>query len=57
MTVEVDALATAEAVFLSNVRLGIWPVARLVPEGWEYDAAHACIVEVRLRLENDRATA
>ena len=54
---EVDALATAEAVFLSNTRLGIWPVAALIPEGWEYDANHSCIAELSLRLDNDRANA
>jgi branched-subunit amino acid aminotransferase/4-amino-4-deoxychorismate lyase len=54
---ELDTLATAEAVFLSNTRLGIWPVQTLVPEGWEYDAAHSCISELALRLDNDRASA
>ena len=54
---EVDALATAEAVFLTNTRLGIWPVAQLVPEGWGYDADHSCIAELTLRLANDRANA
>lgn len=54
---EIDALATAEAVFLTNTRLGIWPVAALIPEGWEYDASHSCIAELSLRLTNDRANA
>ena len=57
VVVEVDALATAEAVFLTNTRLGIWPVATLVPEGWEYDPNHPRIVELTLLLANDRASA
>ena len=54
---DVDAIATAEAVFLSNTRLGIWPVAAITPEGWEYDAEQSCLAELALRLTNDRARA
>lgn len=54
---EIDALATADAVFLTNTRAGIWPVSTLIPEGWEYDAAHPCIAELRVRLASDRASA
>ena len=55
VVMEVDALAIAEAVFLSNTRLGIWPVSALIPEGWEYDANHGCIRELMVRLDNDQA--
>jgi branched-chain amino acid aminotransferase len=56
VTADIDALAIADAVFITNTRLGIWPVRILIPEGWEYDATHSCIAELTLRLTNDRAS-
>lgn len=57
VTVEVDVLSTADAVFVSNTRLGIWPVSTLVPEGWSYDSVHSCIIELTQRLNDERLRA
>lgn len=50
-----DALAAAQSVFISNVRLGIWPVAAIAPHGWQYDTGHPLIAELTEKLNAERA--
>jgi branched-chain amino acid aminotransferase len=56
VTAELATLQSAEAVFISNTRLGIWPVAQIAPNGWSYDAHHPVIRELTARLNADRAS-
>lgn len=57
VVVPLASLEGAKAVFLSNTRLGVWPVAELLPMGWRFEAAHPLIQEITRRLEADRAAA
>ncbi|MFZ4540363.1 MAG: aminotransferase class IV [Rickettsiales bacterium] len=54
VVVTIDAIANAEAVFISNVRLGIWPVCGIEPEGWQYAESHPLFEGLRARLDADR---
>ena len=47
-------LQSAEAVFLSNTRLGVWPVHTLQPMGWEWRAEHPIIQQLQQALADDR---
>ena len=53
---ELATLQSAEAVFISNTRLGIWPIAALAPNGWKFDTQHHVIGELIARLNADRAS-
>lgn len=55
VSVGLDALETADAVFITNARLGVFPVAAIQPMGWQYNATHPFIRELQKRLERDRA--
>lgn len=49
-------LEKAEMVFLSNSRLGIWPVSEIQPMGWRY-APHASFLrKLATALNRDRAS-
>lgn len=56
--VEVNAslgsLRNADAVFLTNSRVGVWPVASLAPQGWEFNTTHPAITTLREALDADR---
>ena len=47
---QVDALEKAEAVFVSNARLGIWPVSEIAPLDLKFDVMHPLIEQVRKQL-------
>lgn len=49
----IQALETADAVFITNTRLGIHPVASIQPLGWEY-RPHPIIPELQRLLDADR---
>ena len=48
------ALATAEAVFLTNTRYGLWPVARLEPLGIDFSMRHRAITQLAGLIRADR---
>jgi len=47
-------LQHAQAVFISNARLGIWPIQRLQPMGWTFNARHPFIKKMSDLLARDR---
>ena len=49
------ALDKAEAVFLSNCRLGIWPVAELQPSARKFTTHHPLLRQLSNLLKADRA--
>jgi branched-subunit amino acid aminotransferase/4-amino-4-deoxychorismate lyase len=56
VTQHADALTSAEALFISNTRLGLWPVTMLLPEGRRFNTQHPVISEMTSRLMADRDT-
>ncbi|MES2984783.1 MAG: aminotransferase class IV [Pseudomonadota bacterium] len=54
---DITALKTAEAVFITNCRLGIWPVAHIQPLGLNFNASHQAIAPLQAALAADRAVA
>lgn len=52
---DVAELIAADAAFISNVRLGIWPIAALLPGGKMFDATHTRIRELSALLDANRA--
>jgi branched-chain amino acid aminotransferase len=50
-----SALTHADAVFISNARLGIWPVASLAPISAHFQHAHPLLRDLTRRLDADRA--
>lgn len=55
-------LQSAEAVFLCNSRIGIWPVAQLQPMGWQFNPTHplhrtllSALIEDRKRSRWEKA--
>lgn len=52
---EIAALESAEAVFVSNTRLGIWPVSSLQPMGWTWPTRHPLLAQLQQALTQDRA--
>lgn len=52
-----STLADAQAVFIANVRLGIWPVTSIAPHMWRYDAQHPRIAELQQKLNETRQSA
>lgn len=54
---DISALRAAEAVFLSNVRLGVWPVAGLKAHDTAWDIAHPLLIAAQRALADDRARA
>lgn len=50
-----SSLESAKAVFLTNTRLGVWPVASLQPLGWRFNAQHSIIGQMQSLLKHDRA--
>ncbi len=61
---DISTLHDAEAVFLTNVRLGIWPVAQLFSASplqdknppTSYNIIHPLLVALQQKLEEDRAS-
>lgn len=49
-----NALESADAVFLSNSRLGIHPVAELLPTGWRFATSHPNLDTLSRALADDR---
>ncbi|MBX9726516.1 MAG: aminotransferase class IV, partial [Rickettsiales bacterium] len=54
VTVGIDALHAADAVFITNARLGIWPVASLLPLEKHYNTHHPTIQRIATAFEADR---
>lgn len=54
VTADMHALLAADAVFITNARLGLWPVALLLPSGTHYEATHPQIQQLAAQLEADR---
>lgn len=54
ISADMNALAAAEAVFISNARLGVWPVSDIQPLGRQYDVDHTIITQLTMRLAVDR---
>lgn len=54
VTVGIDELYAADAMFITNARLGIWPVASLLPIEKHYNAHHPSIERITTELEADR---
>ena len=52
----ISRLQGAEAVFLTNTRLGIFPVAEVQPMGWQFHPAHPVVRELQTRLMHDRSS-
>jgi branched-subunit amino acid aminotransferase/4-amino-4-deoxychorismate lyase len=52
---DISALTNADAAFISNTRLGVWPIATLAPISKNFDSAHPMIHELNQRLDADRA--
>lgn len=48
-----SVLEDAEAVFLTNTRLGVWPIAALQPAGWQFHTAHPLIQQLQQALRAD----
>lgn len=48
------SLQHAQAVFLTNARVGIWPVAHIEPMGWRFEATHPLLKRLQLLLAEDR---
>ncbi len=48
-------LLAADALCISNVRLGIWPIAALMPDGKMFDIAHPVIRDLITKIDADRA--
>lgn len=53
---DISTLVAADAAFISNARLGVWPIASLAPLKKQFDSNHPLITELRSRLDADRAT-
>lgn len=51
---ELEVLSSADAVFLSNSRYGVWPVAALAPAGLTFAADHPLIAQLAQLLVADR---
>ena len=49
-----SALEYADAVFITNARLGVQPVATLAPMSWSFNAKHPLIADLQQRLATDR---
>lgn len=52
-TATLDTLRKADAVFMTNVRLGIHPVERIEPQGWTFDPQHPIIKQLRQAYHQD----
>lgn len=50
----IASLQTAQAVFLTNSRVGIWPVARIEPMGWVFSSNHPLLRRLQELLSQDR---
>lgn len=48
------ALEGAQTVFLTNSRVGVWPVSELQPSGWTFDSTHPILRQLQARLKQDR---
>ena len=48
-------LQTAEAIFISNSRLGIHPIASIQPMGWQFGSKHPDFERIQHALIEDRA--
>lgn len=47
-------LERADAIFITNTRLSIHPIASIQPMGWRYNSRHPLIQQLQLRLKHDR---
>lgn len=50
---DLSTLESAEAVFLTNSRLGVWPVSRIEPVGIAYNTAHPITQELSQLIQRD----
>ena len=48
-------LRDADAVFISNSRLGVWPISQLRPMGWAFKTNHPIVKKLQDLLQRDRA--
>lgn len=49
-----SSLQSADAVFLTNSRVGVWPVASLQPMGWAFNTTHPMHRQLLSALVEDR---
>jgi branched-subunit amino acid aminotransferase/4-amino-4-deoxychorismate lyase len=54
-TATLEEFCTAEAVFLSNVRLGVAAMSSLLPNDVHFSTTHPQLLEIASRLKEDRA--
>ncbi len=52
---DISKLTSADAAFICNARLGVWPIASLAPSNKQFDSSHPLIREVTARLDADLA--
>jgi branched-chain amino acid aminotransferase len=54
----VSNLQQAELVWLTNCRVGIWPVQQLAPQDWQWPVAHSLFTDLkeRYRLDIEQAS-
>jgi branched-subunit amino acid aminotransferase/4-amino-4-deoxychorismate lyase len=50
----IQTLADADAVFMCNSRIGVWPVAQIQPMGWKFTTAHPRVRQLQNLLDEDR---
>ena len=53
--VAIAAAHGAEALFLTNCRAGVWPVAELQPGGQQFNTVHPLLAELARALAEDRS--
>lgn len=52
---ELSTIENAEALFLTNCRVGIWPVKGLQPTGLHFNAEHPLLAQLSELISNDRS--
>lgn len=52
----IAALEKAEAVFLTNTRLGVHPISAIEPMGWRFPTEHPLLKGLQKALSEDRAS-
>lgn len=50
-----SALAAVQAVFITNSRLGVFPVASIHPMGWNFNTHHHAVRELQQRFSREHA--
>jgi branched-subunit amino acid aminotransferase/4-amino-4-deoxychorismate lyase len=56
VTAGLSALEKAEAVFITNTRLGLHPISAIQPMGWKFNPTHLTMRQLHQALTADRAS-